>query len=187
MRRPSPSPVQRIQTLAAARWRMIAIAPILQPGLIYGQQSGRFRPFHWSTSYVSTLPFYGVTFGLPDRNAIPEPVDLPVSPLDRLAAGIVALLALGPAIAVEDQRIIVVTRELFAVLVHDWRRNTDRGREVALVVFGSDSGIDQEHLMPLVDPGLKLICVEDLHRWKVVSAYRRGAKKYGHQCQDYAI
>jgi hypothetical protein len=38
--------------------------------------------------------------------------------------------------------------------------------------------------MPLVDPGLKLICIEDLHRWKVVSAYRSGAEKYGRECQD---
>jgi hypothetical protein len=55
---------------------------------------------------------------------------------------------------------------------------------VALVVFGSDSGIDQEHLIPLIDPDLKLICIEDLHRWQVVSAYRSGAEKYCHQCQD---
>src|SRR5919204_255065 len=100
-----------------------------------------------------------------------RPSPSPVQRIQTLAAGIVALLALGPAVAVEDQRIIVVTRELCAVLVHDWSRNTDRCRDVALVVFGSDSGIDQEHLIPLIDPGLKLIGIEDLHRCKVVSAY----------------
>src|SRR5262245_11813361 len=96
---------------------------------------------------LDSFPLDRIALLLPFRDAGGVHVDVPVSPLHGDGGGVRAAGTLRIAVAVEDDRMALVSRELRPLCLHVLVVHVNGARDVSLLVLAPDPGDDEEALV----------------------------------------